>query len=118
MKKHFPKKIILPLFIAILIPLLSTHAATGIAVDSGSSIDTLPAFLEWFINVFLIGIMGLLAFICLLIGGFTYLSAGADTAKAEKGKKTISAAIIGLILASLAYSFSHILVNALNEVFS
>jgi len=119
MTKTTLKKIFISLslvFIA-LVPLLSAKATTGIEINSGSSMVNLPAIIEWFINVFLVGIMGIAAFIALIVGGFMYLMAGPDATKAEKGKKTITYAIIGLVLATLSYSFSAIIVNILKDIF-
>lgn len=119
MKKSTTKKISFFLLLStlILIPFLTVKAATGIEITSGSSIDSLPKILEWLINVFLVGVLGIIAFVALIVGGFMYLLAGPDAAKAEKGKKTIAYAITGLILASLSYSFTAIIVNLLNDVF-
>ena len=46
---------------------------------------------------------GIVFFIMLIIGGFNYLTAGADPQKAEGAKKTITYAIGGLILLVLAF---------------
>lgn len=46
---------------------------------------------------------GILAVIYLVISGVTYVTAGGDTAKAEKGRTGIVNAIIGLVIISAAY---------------
>jgi len=119
MQNHLSKKIffIALTLIDVLCPLFVVKAATGIEINSGSSMDSLSDILEWVINVFLVGILGLAAFIALVVGGFMYLLAGPDATKAERGKKTISYAITGLILAALSYSFSSIVINFLTDVF-
>lgn len=59
--------------------------------------------------VLLIG--GLLAFFYALLGGFTYLTAGGDTGKADNGRKIIVNAIIGIIVIFLSYSVVRFVVN-------
>jgi di/tricarboxylate transporter len=105
------------LTIVILASFSTAKAATGIEINSGSSMDSLPAILEWLINVFLVGILGIIAFVAFLVGGFMYLLAGSDAAKAEKGKKTLAYAVTGMILAIFSYSFTSIIVDILNNIF-
>ncbi len=52
----------------------------------------------------LVGFLGAIAVVAMIFGGFQYLTAGPDAEKANMGRKTITYAIIGLIiiLASLA----------------
>jgi len=47
--------------------------------------------------------LGLVAAL-VIIGGFTILTAGADTEKVEKGKKWITYAVVGIIVAAFAYA--------------
>lgn len=46
---------------------------------------------------------GVVLFIMLLKGGFTYLTSGGEAAKAEAAKKTITFALAGIILLTLSY---------------
>lgn len=93
------------------------NAAINYKVNGGSSITTLSAFLDRFINVFLLEFMGIALFISLIIGGFMYLTAGDNVQKAETAKKTIKYALIGIILAALCYSLIVIAINTINKVF-
>lgn len=54
---------------------------------------------------------GIALFIMLLIGGFNYLTAGADAGKAQAGQKTITTAITGIILIALSYLILTIIAN-------
>lgn len=54
------------------------------------------------INLILL-IAGILAIIYLIIAGVTYITAGGDTAKADKGRAGVVNAIIGLVIISAAY---------------
>src|SRR5438876_505914 len=49
------------------------------------------------INI-LLGVVGLVAVIFLIIGGFRYVTAGGNEEAAESGKKTITNAIIGIVI--------------------
>ena len=63
-----------------------------------------------FIYNFLIGIIGLVAGVSIMIGGFTYLTAGGDKSKVEDGKKRIYNALAGMVIAFTAY----LLLNTIN----
>ncbi|MBU3957279.1 pilin [Patescibacteria group bacterium] len=56
-------------------------------------------------NIFnlVIRLAGILAFIMLLIGGFRYLTSGGDAKAAESARKTITYAILGLVLIIAAW---------------
>lgn len=114
------KKIAKSLFIIgvlLLLGSLSAHAATGIEIEGGSSIDTLPEAIEWFINFFLVGVLGIACFVAIIVGGFQIIVAGPDATKAAAGKKTIFWAITGVILGALSYAILEIIVSILNQVF-
>lgn len=53
---------------------------------------------------FVLLIAGIVAFFYVLYGGFMYLTAGPDPANADKGRKTIFNALIGIILISISYA--------------
>ncbi len=47
--------------------------------------------------------IGLAAFVMLIIGGFLYLTSGSSTKGTEAGRQTITYAIIGIVVALMAY---------------
>ena len=51
----------------------------------------------------LLGILGLVSMVFIIIGGYQYVMSGANEELAEKGKKTLRNAIIGLVIAILSY---------------
>ncbi len=51
-----------------------------------------------------LGLLSLIAVIMIIIGGFTWLTAGGNEEKVDKAKKIISAAVIGLIIVLLAWA--------------
>jgi uncharacterized membrane protein YuzA (DUF378 family) len=50
-----------------------------------------------------IGLAGIVFFIMLILGGFKYITAGDEPPKAEAAKKTLTAAVIGLVFIALAF---------------
>ncbi len=59
---------------------------------------------------FLISVVGVLAGIMLMIGGFQYLTSGGDASRAKKGKERIVNAIAGVVLALSSY----LILNTIN----
>lgn len=58
-------------------------------------------------------VLGSITVIVLIYGGILYLSSGGDVEKAEKGKKTLIGAIIGLIVIAAAYAGYNFMIGAL-----
>ena len=56
-----------------------------------------------FVIKYLVGLAAALAVIALMIGGYQYLTAYGDTSKHQKATKTLTWAIIGLVLSIMAY---------------
>jgi cytochrome bd-type quinol oxidase subunit 2 len=76
---------------------------------------------ETVINILqlVLGLLALIAVIMVIIGGFTWLTAGGNEEKVDKAKKIISAAVIGLIIVLLAWAIvifvANTTVNVTNE---
>lgn len=64
------------------------------------------------INV-LLAVAGLVAVIFLIVGGFRYILAGGNEESAESAKKTITNAIIGIVIIILAFVIVRVVSNAL-----
>ncbi len=58
-------------------------------------------------------LIGVFAFFSLVIGGFQFMTSGGDSAAAEKGKKSIINGIIGIVVASCAYTIVAVVINYL-----
>lgn len=69
-------------------------------LDPESGVPTLKSLETIFSNIFNIAITlaGLVLFIMLIIGGFSYLTSGGDPEKNKKAASTLTWAIIGLVL--------------------
>jgi len=78
-------------------PTQNVHVVGGVATIKG---------FEWiFTNVVVsvLGLAGIALFIMLLIGGFKYLTSAGNPENAASAQKTITYAIIGIVLIALAY---------------
>lgn len=62
-----------------------------------------------------IGFSALVAVIFLIIAGYTYITAGGDSDKVEKAGKTITAAIVGLIIIFVARVLVQLVLNILYQ---
>ncbi len=78
-------------------------AANGCDWHGNEEINTFEGSLTGILNN-IIGAMGIIAVIFIIIGGINYLTSAGDTAKREKGKKTILYACIGLVICALAFA--------------
>jgi len=64
------------------------------------------------IITFVLGLLGLIAVIMILYGGFTWLTAGGNEDKIGSAKKIISAAIVGLIVILLSWAIVNFVVKS------
>ena len=58
----------------------------------------------------ILGFVGMIAVLMLIWGGVVYLTSAGDESKAENGKKTLTYAIIGIVIAGLAYAIVNVIV--------
>jgi type IV secretory pathway VirB2 component (pilin) len=63
----------------------------------------------------LLGILGILALIIILIGGFKWMTAGGNEENIASAKKTIAAGIIGLIIIFFAYAIVAFIFNVVGN---
>lgn len=71
-----------------------TYNFGGVAV---AQIQCLECIFQTILNL-IIRLAGLILFIMLIIGGFKYLTSGGDPKSKEAAQKTITSAILGLVL--------------------
>lgn len=73
---------------------------------------------ETVINILqlVLGLLSLIAVVMIIIGGFTWLTAGGNEEKVDKAKKIISAAVIGLIIVLLAWAIVIFVANTTANV--
>ena len=57
-----------------------------------------------------LGFISIIAVLMVIWGGVLYLTSAGDESKAENGKKTVTYALIGLIIAGLAYGIVEVII--------
>ena len=84
----------------------------GIFPNGGfSSITANPlAFIAWVIRI-LLYLAGAVAVLFVIIGGYQYMTSGGNEETAEKGRKTLINAIIGIVIIILSYVIVNVIVN-------
>ncbi len=85
-------------------------------VDSGGCSDkssaTLNNILRTVINILSV-VVGFVAVVMIMVGGFRYITSGGDSAKTASARSTIVYALIGIVIAMLAQVLVHfVLVKA------
>ena len=80
--------------------------------SGNSTKDDLGGIVKTIVNV-LLYIIGAVAVIVIIIAGFRYVTSGGDSSKIAAAKNTILYAVIGLIVAILAYAIVNFVVGAL-----
>lgn len=86
-------------------PALAQTDPTGIGGEKRTSytrddlVDTLDSFANW-----VLAIVGIIAVIFILYGGFLYITAGGNDEQVQKGKNVIIYGLIGVLIAILAFA--------------
>jgi len=79
--------------------------------NNGTGLSQLNSILRHFVNI-LSAIVGAVAVIMIIVGGFRYVTSGGNDTSITSAKNTILYAIIGLIIVALAQIMVHfVLVN-------
>ncbi len=66
------------------------------------------------IEKILLPIVGIISILFIIIGGFQFITSHGNEEQAEAGKKTLTNAIIGLVIVILSYIIVAVIINALN----
>ena len=61
----------------------------------------------------ILGFVGMIAVLMIIWGGVNYLASAGDEEKAKTGKKTLSYAVIGLVIAGIAYAVVNVIVTTI-----
>ena len=100
-----------------LLPFASVHAQLNIQCPQGSGINCSPiganglnGAILTIINIIL-GVTFALAILFLVIGGFRYLTSAGNEEAAEKGKKTVINALIGIAIIILSFVLVNIVAS-------
>ncbi len=96
--------------------LVLPFAASALTIDNVGGTLTLGSadLKETVLNIitFVLGLLGLIAVIMILYGGFVWLTAGGNEDKVGSAKKIISAAIVGLIVILLSWAIVNFVVKS------
>ena len=120
MKKFL--KIVLPILAIVITILLSSGSVFAMTLQEGAEVarcDGCPEDLFGNAGVFkqitntILYIVGIVAVIMLIVGGIRYVVSGGDSKKVTDAKNTVLYAIIGLIIAVLAYAIVNFVISAL-----
>ena len=86
---------------------------SGVTGDFGSA-SNVTELIAVIIRVLLL-IGGAVAVLFVIIGGYQYLTSGGNEEQAEKGRKTVTNAIIGVVVVVLSYTIVNVLVGTLSK---
>ena len=109
-------------FMAVLSPVKvlaqDTQIDDGAAAARGSgqtgNLFTEGGIFQTVTNILLF-LVGAISVIMLIIGGFRYVVSGGDSAAVEGAKNTILYAIVGIVVAFLAYAAVDFVIESLNQ---
>ncbi len=88
---------------------LPSPVENGVSGAASSAVRGLADYISR-VYVFMIGIVGMVAAIMMIVGGFQYITSAGNTGKMSAAKKRIADAFIGLVLALGSY----VILNTLN----
>lgn len=87
--------------------------------DIGGSLNLGNADLkDTVVNIikFFLGLLGLIAIVMMLYGGFTWMTAGGNEDKVDTAKKIISSASIGLVIVLISWAIVQFVINSTSNV--
>ena len=115
-------KVILPVLACVVIAILMARSVSALTLQEGAEMarcDGCPANLFGDTGIFrqitnvILYIVGIVAVIMLIVGGIRYVVSGGDAKKVTDAKNTVLYAIIGLVIAFLAFAIVNFVISAL-----
>lgn len=92
--------------------LMDKSELLGCAIKSGRiSLPMVPYFIQYFSN-YALGLVSILALLFIVIGGFLY-TLGGLTEQKDKGKNFIKNALIGMVIAFMAWTIVNVIISAI-----
>jgi hypothetical protein len=111
-KKTFLPKFIFSAFLLVLPTKALAQQVQPFRVNSPVSPSDLPSAVALILDV-AFGIVGVVAVVYLVIGGFRYITSGGNAEVVEQAKATITNAVIGLVAVLLAALIIHYVLQVL-----
>jgi TRAP-type C4-dicarboxylate transport system permease small subunit len=103
------------IIVSLIIVFLLLLTPQGFAqVTINNMANNLPQTIRFVINMILY-LVGFIAVLFLIIGGFQYITASGNPDQIEGAKKTIMYAVIGIIVVVISWSIVWFVVNSLNQ---
>jgi cytochrome bd-type quinol oxidase subunit 2 len=96
---------------------LGVSKSTGCESGNTSADSDIDKLIENIVNIFSV-IVGVIAVVMIIIGGFRYVTSGGDSSNVTAAKNTIMYAIIGLIIVALAQIIVRFVLNQSNSISS
>lgn len=87
------------------------NPAPGLFVTAPGT--TFKSILLFGIQSIFLPLVGLVSILFIIIGGFQFITSRGNEEQAEAGKKTLTNAIIGLVIVLLSYTIVIVIMNAL-----
>jgi hypothetical protein len=117
-KKIMMVAVMIGLVSVLALPFVASAQTLGIDegdfANSGLSTASLPETVGNLIGAAL-GLLGLVALIIILIGGFKWMTAMGNEENAKKARALITQGVIGLIIIVCSYAITQFVLSALNE---
>jgi hypothetical protein len=85
-------------------------SGTGGSCAKGGDISSVNKTLTKAVNI-ISAVVGVIAVIMIIVGGFKYITSGGDQNKIASAKSTLIYAIIGLVIVALAQIIVHFVIN-------
>jgi len=98
-------------------PTTTTTPSTTTIPTATSGLDSIDAVIKKIGNLFS-SFIGVLAFFALVIGGFQYMTSAGNPDQQTKAKKTITYAIVGIVLAIISFAIVASIVDIINKILS
>ena len=89
---------------------LGLNMVSNMGTGAGYGDKSLPEVVGAIIQIVL-SLLGMIATIILIVGGFMWMTSAGNPEKVEKAKQLMGAAIIGLIIVVLAYAAANFIIS-------
>jgi hypothetical protein len=93
--------------------IVDNNAPAGGVCSNGDGTRTVPGTIQQITDI-LIFLVGAISVLMIIIGGVRYVTSGGDQAGTKSAKDTIMYAVIGLVVAFMAYAIVHFIVASFN----
>lgn len=90
---------------------IDASGGNKVCKDDGKVVDCLQQSIRTVVNV-LLYVIGAVAVIMIVIGGIRYTTSNGDSSQVTSAKNTILYAVVGLVVAMLAYAIVNFVVGA------